>query len=538
MHFVTIYFTLLFSTLVTLSEADMEYILKPIGNLYFSDTQYTLKFDLNLDAYYSNAQLLNHNTIKLKEKCELINNSLLHDCIFFQDHLKNVADMAIKEMNYVKTNVKSNRQKRELITASLIILGTTIFSIIAGFFAGMAVATATQKELSEQSNIQHNITPKQFDIDEKLAKITNESINLFAIELQHLTDAQYINRLLLSSLFILEKHHRDTIKFFNILNDDIRSKIFNIIDTVTFQETIQNINELKNSPIFSLKPHEIIKMSLLSTELLNNTIRINVHIPLTSKEKFELYSFTPIPIERDHNSFILNSDSKLFFQNNTMFMEIPIATLIQCSQISQLTICDEIFLFKSIPLNNCLNAMVNNQSTNALCTYKPLPHKNQIIKISEDFLYIYVTIPMSLKISCGDNIKKYNLTQSSEINYGKYCKLSTKIDNFLQNESFSIINIESNFIEPNFQILQNSTWEKAEFLNQHNNRVQKLIHDIKITRDYFKKNSKIIKISDYDFFSIIPNFLFDSLIFFILIYILLPIIIILLFICCICRHTK
>lgn len=543
MRFTTLYripVTLLLLTFVTLNEADRESILWPIGDLYFTDTHHTLTFDLNIDSYYSNAKLLSLNAKKLDEKCNLKNNSLLFDCIYFRDNVRNISDLAIKEMSYIKTNVKSNRKKRELICMAITMLGIAITTTIAGFFAGMAIAAETQKNLINQSNIQHNITSKQFNIDEKIIDISNKSTNVFLTNLHQLTESQYINQLLFSTLLAINKHHKDTDKFFSLLNDDIQSKFFDIIDIVTFLETIKNMKEkeIKNSAIFSLKPHEIVKLSASDVKLLNNTIQLNIYIPLTTGEKFKLYNFIPIPIKKDGNTFILNMDSKYIIRNKSIFMEMPIATLVKCTQASKISICDELLHDKLSPLDDCINATMNNEITKALCIYNRLPNKNQIIKISSDSLYVYITERMTFKILCGNNAKVYNLTQSSEVNYGKHCKLSTKVNFFNKNETSTVVKIDSNFIEPNFSVFINSTWEKAEFLNQHNIQTQNLIYEIKDASNYFNENSKIINMPDNDFLSILPNFIFNEMIQFILLYIALPIIVIIFITCCLCRYTK
>lgn len=305
------------------------------------------------------------------------------------------------------------------------------------------------------------------EIDEKLANIVNRSTNVLSIGMQHLTDAQYINQLLLSTLLSMNNHQKDTNKYFNILNDEIESNFFNIIDVIIFQETIQNIqeNEIRKSPVFSLKPHEILRISTTVVKLLNNTIQISVHVPLPSKEKFKIFSLTPIPVRRDGNSFILNEHSKHIIYNRTIYTEIPISTLVKCIQSSKLIICDKLLFNKLAPLNDCLSANINNQSTEAKCTYKLLPNQNEIIKISDELLYAYIVEPMSFKITCGTNKNIYNLTQSMEIRYGKICKFSDNKDYFSYDESSTIIKINTDFTEPNFEIFNKTAWQNAEFLN-------------------------------------------------------------------------
>lgn len=92
--------------------------------------------------------------------CTLNNNSRLYDCEYFHAEVKNKTELAIKHSSYIKTNVKSNREKRELICMALAIFGIALVTTIAGFFAGVAIAGAAQKSLIDQSNLQHDITPK------------------------------------------------------------------------------------------------------------------------------------------------------------------------------------------------------------------------------------------------------------------------------------------------------------------------------------------------------------------------------------------
>lgn len=132
----------------------------------------------------------------------------------------------------------------------------------------------------------------------------------------------------------------------------------------------------------------------------------------------------------------------------------------------------------------------------------------------------------------------YNISQSTEINYGKHCKLTQKIENFAENETSLIIKISSKFVKPNFEIFSNKSWKNVEFIDENYIETLKIINEIKENRDYFEKNSKILNFNDYDYFLFLPNFLFNTVVSFILLYIVLPIMIILLLTYCICRYTK
>lgn len=279
-------------------------------------------------------------------------------------------------------------------------------------------------------------------------------------------------------------------------------------------------------------------MSNVHAEIFNNSIQINIHIPLTSQEKFKLYTFTPVPFQKDGNTFILNSEQKIIIRNDSFAAEIPTAAIVRCAQMSTLTICDELLCNEILPLNDCVNAMVNNNDTKALCVYTQLQNKNQVVKISDEFLYIYIKKPMLFKVSCGQNENIYNLNESTEIYYGKYCKLSTKMDNYTQGATVTLFKISPKFTEPNFAIFSNNSWNGIKCLNEHNIEIQKLINEIREARVYFNENSKILDIPNTDIFSILPDFLLNKMIQFVLLYIVLPISIVIMFTCCICRYTK
>lgn len=56
---------------------------------------------------------------------------------------------------------------------------------------------------------------------------------------------------------------------------------------------------------------------------------LNVRIPILIKSRFELFKLIPIPIIRDHNSFILNFEPKQLVKIETVIAEIPIFTVAQ-----------------------------------------------------------------------------------------------------------------------------------------------------------------------------------------------------------------
>lgn len=537
MHIVTLAF-LLSITILTLN-AYTETIIKPSGYLYFFDSEYTLNFEIDLKPYFKNALLLQNNTHILEQKCT--NNSDLIDCTFFKQNFKQISDMAIKETYYIR----QGRKKRAILCMLIATLTITIATSIAGYFAGAAIASAHVSSLKEQHNIQHNTTLNQFTLNENQIDIENRSINTLFNNINQLeknfTEAQFINQLLASTLISIDKHNRDTEKYVNALSDQLYIKFFSIIDILTFKDALQHIKTKlpDNSPILSLSPHKIIKICSLYSELINETIHITIYIPIVVNEKYSLFNLIPIPVMRDNTTFILNSDAKYLLKNKSFTWEISMVTLTKCIKIADLNICNSLLFEQLIPINNCTEAIINKIDTKGLCTYKILPEKNQLIRISDESIYIYIIKPILLKISCGQDINTMNITKSMEIPHEKRCKLTKPMNDFSFNSTTSTVKIESIYVKPNFTIFDNNHWSRnIEFLNKYNIEIQNLYRDFKQIQFKFEQRSKLLENSDSDFFSMLMNFSITEIMKYIILFVIFPITLILLISCCICQYRK
>lgn len=107
----------------------------------------------------------------------------------------------------------------------------------------------------------------------------------------------------------------------------------------------------------------------------------------------------------------------------------------------------------------------------------------------------------------------------------------------MENESSSIIKIESEYIEPNFSIFENGVWtDSIKYLNKHNNDLQQLYKDFKQNQMEYEQRAKLLDIPNENIFSYLSNLLCDNMMTYIIIYILMPttLIISLIFLICIC----
>lgn len=503
MNFLVLAIFLFASSLMTV-DTNTEILLKSTGALHFYDNEHILKIELDLKTYYANAELLYNNTQKLDQKCA--ENPNITDCDFFKNKLREVAEYAINETKYLQ----STRSERELCLLVSALAGT-ITLVISSFFLGAAIATSAHEERIEQQNIQHNITIKQFDHEAQSLNIQNKSIHTIFYDVNALrvnfTETQYINQLITSTLFIIDKHNTDTNRYLSALDNNLKQNFFKIIDIFEFNNTLRKIKS--DSSIFSLQPKDILTLSSVDSELINDTIIINVHIPLISKEKFDLINLVPIPITRDGHNFILNLNSKFIVKNDTSYAEISLATLAECFHATKLIICNSLLLDQILPMGECAESIIKNMTTTPKCTYKKLPNKTFIIKTSEESIYVHTVQPIHLKISCGLHTQTINVTKNMEILHKKNCKIYNN-KNHNRGIHTTLMKIESEFAEPNFEIYENKTWSNnILFLNQYNNEMQHLFREFKQTEMDFKRRSKLLdssKMMDFsNFFNVFTD---------------------------------
>lgn len=131
----------------------------------------------------------------------------------------------------------------------------------------------------------------------------------------------------------------------------------------------------------------------------------------------------PIPIKRDHNNFIQNFEPKQLIKLNSAVAEIPAYMVKQFSQIKGLTVCHNTALSQLLQVDTCTEAILDNKSTEGICTYKKLQYESQLIQVSEESIYVHkhINFPILLRISCGDVSKIFNVTHSGEI-FHEFCK--------------------------------------------------------------------------------------------------------------------
>lgn len=87
---------IVFATVIEMY-ASPETIVKPAGDLYFSDNTYTITFTLDFKNFLLNTEYIRNNTAILKTKCK--NNVRMTQCGFIMSELDGLTNFIEKKQN-------------------------------------------------------------------------------------------------------------------------------------------------------------------------------------------------------------------------------------------------------------------------------------------------------------------------------------------------------------------------------------------------------------------------------------------------------
>lgn len=518
-----------------LLNADNEAIQKQCGALHFFSDEFVIRFELDLTTYHSNAKLLHNNSMRLNKKCE--QNPKFHNCQYFKIKLEAMAEYARKETQYLQ----STRDKRELCMA-IALLALTIGAVIVSFIAGVAVASSTSEEMLVQQNLQMNTTKQILNYESNSIDLYNRTVNELFSRTEDmedkLSDVDIINQIIMSSVITADEFNRDTVRFQQALSNDLKENFFKVIDLKTFNDTLHEMDH--NSQLSEMHPNNVIKLSNIDSYLVNNTIVIEAHVPIISKQLYQLIHFIPIPIIQNQNNFILNMDSKYLIKNNSIIREMSLSSLAQCLHITKFTACNTLIMDQIMEIDNCTRAIIRKEKIQAKCIYQSLPNKSQIIRLTQDSVYVHMVKPILLKIACGQRIEVFNVTKSTEITHEKHCNVFNPHSNQTEDINSITIKIRKSFSEPKFLLCENKTCiQQNIFLNEHNSKVHYLMRGLAETQETHTKYAKLLRHESKNIFAHIANY-FNELTDSIKIYLILIVIAVCtIFLCCIlciCRR--
>lgn len=243
--------------------------------------------------------------------------------------------------------------------------------------------------------------------------------------------------------------------FKNILSGHIKTSFLNIVDVKNFTSRLDKINK-KLQPDFGLPKlnvMELIEISKIYHEKNDMHVKMIIKIPILNLKNYILWKYIPLPYKGDQSVKIFKLDSKYVIENND-YNKIRIIhgkSLKKCMKATMLTICNSITLESTEKADICIESLAKNIYTK--CENITLKTRNHCIDTSDFSIYCFIVKPIILKITCLDNNRIFNLSESKEIALDNHCELykvsEQKLD---ETHLFNKIEINYEYTRPNLSI--------------------------------------------------------------------------------------
>lgn len=413
--------------LIYFASANQEVLIKDHGKIILYDDTWTLNFHLNLKAYVENAILLENSTIALINLCRDLPNE--SNCQFFIRNLREEAKDAQNDIERIKQFTRSKRFAWGAIFKGIAREALVCFGVIA---ATEIINENRMIEIKEQINENRELVMNQLQItkmqNEIIADTSNQVIKLHESihKLNQTTfNTNKLNDLLSVATIAVTKHAKQTTKFINILNGDLRAQFFTVIDADSFKREITLINKklFPKAKLPASNPQDLLDLSKISSMSNDTHITIIVKIPIITNKTFDFFEFIPIPFNSDTTLHILNSNAKYYLQtvdNKTKF--IPLSALQRCNTVNKRTFCNSIISEELRDINSCMKSVLTN-SQSLDCKYREILKQNYIMRLSVNSVFCFIIKPITIKITCNERSTIYELDKNTEIDFADQCEL-------------------------------------------------------------------------------------------------------------------
>lgn len=510
---------LLLTLIYSASAAKREVLIRDQGKIIFYDDTWTLNFHLNLQAYVKNAMLLENSTIALINLCRDLPSE--SNCQFFIQNLREEAKDAQNDIERIKQFSRSKRWAWGAIFRGIAREALVCFGVIA---ATEIINENRMNEIKEQLNENRELVMSQLQItkmqNEIIADTSNQVTKLYESvhKLNQSTiNTEKLNDLLEVTTIAVNRHTKQTNKFINILNGDLRAQFFSVIDTDSFKSEITAINKklLPKAKLPASNPQDLLDLSKISSMSNDTHISIVVKIPIITNKTYDFFEYIPIPFKTETTLHILNSNAKYYLQaNNNKTKFIPLSALQKCNTVNKRTFCSSIILEELRDINPCMKSILSNAQS-CDCTYREILHQNYILRLSVNSVFCYIIKPITIKISCNEKSTIYELDKNTEIDFANQCELHRVSNEFHYDaDTFSSVEINYPLTQPNFTIYD-PKYEKwsanISIINRNNIKMLKLNNEIEIIESKMELEPKS---NETGFFSTIANFGYKTVTFF------------------------
>lgn len=413
----------------------------------------------------NNAKAIRNNLERISEGCNDIFDS--KNCDFFIDNLNRHKIEIDKDLAYVNHRSIAKRA----IFIPLLAIGATIMSLVA-LLSEHRKMLVSEKTISYQ-NLENIEKTLNFTTD--LANTQNKAIHDIGLNMRVIQErinnntkaihkmTEFNDILHMTTLMIF--NHQDSMnKFSSYYSGEIHKNFFKIVNIDEFAHKISLLEKDLNNN-FTLPPLNIIDMiRILEITSTHNKTHINLiaHIPIAKNNPYILAKIIPIPTIKNGKTYILNNEPELFIQNSEDIKIISHDSHNKCKTAQNITMCNAITYEDTFEPSQCVNALISNTEKDS-CTFIEIASKNYIIYMSHNDIYFHIHSPLSLKLTCRNHAKKFNLTSDSHIQFNNQCSITKNAEKTFP-KSISQISADPEFRPPELSAYDNDSKKYIELI--------------------------------------------------------------------------
>lgn len=431
-----------------------------ISNVHFSEQQWTLLTYLNMSYYLKQQTAIDALIIKIDEVCKKSTEITCKQIYYTIKQRIPVIKNSFSNFQYlIGHHVRNKRGWFNLIGKGLKTIFGTLDSEDADYYDD-AIKSLEQNQKDSLRILQDQLTIfsdtfHDFNTTANNIKRMQKGFNDIILKI-NTENSKFINEI---NNYGKSQYEEQLIDYINTLVTDIEIELNKITNVVMFTkigqihpliippkklitELIDSKQSLPNELIYPVdlkleNIYLIYKISEIICYLEEEKLIFVIKVPLTTREKFEVYNVLPIPIQKFYNTIMIKPKRKLLIISMSKTKATLLNELENCKGLGIEKICKQVTM--SNPFNNekCETELFIRNKIIDECDKRIIDQDIEVfhkLETSNSWLYT-LTQPVVVNINCGsmDNIKIQG-TGIITINNNK-CKLST-IDQIMIPELF------------------------------------------------------------------------------------------------------
>lgn len=256
---------------------------------------------------------------------------------------------------------------------------------------------------------------------------------------------------------------------------------FGLVSFADAAQVVKDLSELARYQNFHLalsKPQHLLQCPV-TMALLDDGIRLYVHINAFSGSPLDLYKYHPWPLSAPNGLSVLVSPDHQFLAVNDddgTYVELRNGDLHTCQKFHGFFVCPHIQVVSKRKRKSCLSSLFYSEFNNTMnyCPVKLLPHSDVVLPLDNNAFISRTQNPVSVRQQCNNgSVSHFQLATTAKIVVDSEC--------FLDLPDFRLYSLSG--INHNYD-LNHYTWP-LNFTEMFNGtdpaQMSQLLHDIKKT---------------------------------------------------------